>query len=872
MTGRPSWQQVFGLFEEVLDLPGAERTAAVDARCGDDAALRRRVLDMLAAHQESTFFVDRPVALPRVGSADEADQPGQVTGSLSEGLGTVGPYRLLHPIGRGGMSTVYRAERLDGEFRRPMVLKVVRTDLESATLWRRLRAERQILAGLEHPWIARLYDGGSTENGRPFFVMEHVDGEPIDAYCTRRALGVEARLRLFAKVCAAVDHAHQKLIVHLDIKPSNILVTDDGEPKLLDFGIAQAIEPDAGSEATAAWQRMMTPSFASPEQIRGEPITTAADVYSLGVLLYLLLTGRLPHRFDGCSVREIERIITKSRPRPPSRVATGGNDEGASRGTTSWHTAPPSQQTPDDGSGQEPAPVPAQRLRGDLDAIVLRALRPGPLERYRSVASLAEDLERHLDGRPVAARAGTWRYLAGKFMRRHRVAVAAALLFTFVVTGFAVAMGIQTQRVTRERDKKAQVVAMIQQVFTLGDPYNSPDGELTVREAVERSLPLIERGLQDQPAVRAELLQTTGSILASLGEPARAAELLEQALALRLELHGPRHREVAVTRTELARARRELLDLDAAEEQARQALATLRAEADADDGALPEALLTLASIHCYREQFEAAEPLATEVLALTRASIGETRSGTTKARIGALEYLAQAASARGDYQRAADLGRRALDASRELFGDAYPEQITTLSNLGLQLRRLERFDESRAVYDEALALHRQIFGADRADPALLNNLASVTLAAGDVPAAEVLFLEAREAVREHYGAEPWMMLSLGLRLADIRMIRLAPGEAEAQLRDLMAQELVASDHWLQAQTRLLLGESLSRQGRCGEAEPMLESSYRDLVTRNRRARVAADALARLERHRELCPDSQLDLDELEALSAEPEPA
>ncbi len=292
--GSSRWQRVFAIFEQAIERSVEERSAFLDQVCADDALLRRGVEELLEAHAEKTMFLDRPIFRhgAEVSSTDLADDEDTVdqatidpTPEADLPFTTLGPYRILRQIGQGGMSTVYSAAREDDAYRRPMVVKVVRHDMQSEAMSRRLRAERQILAGLEHPNIARLYDGASTDDGMPYFVMEYVEGMPIDRYCEENQLSVDERLTLFRKVCAAVHYAHQNLVVHRDIKPSNILVTTDGEPKLLDFGIAKLLNPGLGGadiEPTAHWQRLMTPSFASPEQIRGLPITTVSDVYSLG--------------------------------------------------------------------------------------------------------------------------------------------------------------------------------------------------------------------------------------------------------------------------------------------------------------------------------------------------------------------------------------------------------------------------------------------------------------------------------------------------------------------------------------------------------------------------------------------------------------
>ncbi len=748
-TSPNRWQRVFAIFEQAIERSPEERASFLDRSCGDDALLRRGVEELLEAHAEKTMFLDRPIVRHSTDVGDPGTESTAVGDTTSDSIAstpeadlpftTLGPYRILRQIGQGGMSTVYSAAREDDAFRRPMVVKVVRRDMQSEAMSRRLRAERQILAGLEHPNIARLYDGASTDEGMPYFVMEYVEGMPIDRYCEENQLSVDQRLNLFRKVCAAVHYAHQNLVVHRDIKPSNILVTTDGEPKLLDFGIAKLLNPGLGGadiEPTAHWQRLMTPSFASPEQIRGLPITTVSDVYSLGVLLYVLLTGRLPHQFEGRSLREIERLLTETEPPKPSSVVsrevTTRNRDGSGSGPSDETRPRPTDQAPpaeEPGSG-----VSHRQLTGDLDAIVLKALRATPAQRYVSVERFAADIERFQTGLPVEARDGSWRYRAGKFVGRHRRALSAAALAAVMLTWFASTMALQARRIAAEQEKKARVASLVLEIFELSNPYVAPGEELTVRQALERSSPVVAEGLRAQPEIRAELLHTTGSILRVLGFPRTAIEQLDEALAIRTDLHGEDHLEVAETLSALAAARRDLYEIDQAETLARRAVSVARQRLEPGDPGLVDPLLQLVSVYCARGELENAEPLADEVIALA----SELPPGS-RGEISVLQYLAQAHSRRGEYEEAVALNRRLLELVRGRFGDSYPTLIGTLSNMGMQLRRSGDLDAAKEAYDEALRLQNEIFGESHQDPILINNYAGVHYAAGDFATAERLY-------------------------------------------------------------------------------------------------------------------------------------
>ena len=401
------WKQVKGVVGAALDRPAEERGALVDAACAGDAELRTEVESLLASASEAHEFLET-AGRPALLRPPPEGRPETRAGAR------VGPYRILGEIGRGGMGAVYLAERDDEEYRQRVAIKLVRGDADSGSVVRRFRQERQILAELDHPNIARLLDGGTTEEGLPYFVMEYVDGAPIDAYCEAGKLKVRERLELFRTVCAAIGDAHRKQVVHRDLKPSNILVTAPGTPKLVDFGIAKVLTPTSGSELTATGTHLMTPEYGSPEQWRGRPVTAASDIYSLGVLLFRLLTGHSPYRVGPDQPHELGRAICEEDPAPPSAAAA----------------APTRQQ-----------------LAGDLDAIVLKAMRKEPERRYLSAEELSEDIRRHLEGRPVTARKDSVAYRAGRLVQRNK-AVAVTVVTMAATAVLVSALVYQWSRVT----------------------------------------------------------------------------------------------------------------------------------------------------------------------------------------------------------------------------------------------------------------------------------------------------------------------------------------------------------------------------------------------------------------------------------------
>jgi len=472
------WQQIKRVLEVALALDARDRDAYLGKTCIGDAELRQEVDSLLASHQPTgKNILDEPLANLLTADADAARH--------TVGAGQrIGAYRIIEEIGRGGMGEVYRAVRADGEFTKEVALKTVRVGYDVSSVLERFRNERQILASLDHSNIARLYDGGTSAEGIPYLVMELVDGIPIDSFCDAGKLNTTRRLELYLEVCSAVQYAHQRLVIHRDLKPGNILVTKAGIPKLLDFGIAKILDPATVTDVTIV--RPMTPEYASPEQIRGEPITTASDVYSLGVVLYQLLTGRSPYRVATRTPHELSHAITETEPERPSTAIL--------RQFTAKDSA---CRTPEQLSDAREASLAKlqRRLSGDLDNILLKALRKEPQRRYASVEQFAEDLRRHLDGRPVSARKDSWTYRSGKFIKRHKAGVAAAALTAATLVAGVVATVREAKVAERNRlraEKRFDDVRKLSNslIFEIHDsierlPGATPARKLLLDRAVE---------------------------------------------------------------------------------------------------------------------------------------------------------------------------------------------------------------------------------------------------------------------------------------------------------------------------------------------------------------------------------------------------
>jgi serine/threonine protein kinase len=484
-----SWEKIVELFERAVDLAPGKRTAFLRAACPTDD-VRLEVEALLAADERAVRFIETPAvaAAPTILFENEvfAAETDSPIG------GRIGTYRIQKEIGRGGMGAVYLAAREDGDFKQQVAVKLIKRGMDTDLVVRRFRFERQILARLSHPNIARLYDGGTTDDSLPFFVMEYVEGEELLDYCDRKNLSAGERLEIFRKICGAVSYAHQNLIVHRDLKPSNILVTEDGEPKLLDFGISKILSSESEVQTgTATALGMLTPKYASPEQFRGEAVTTGTDVYSLGVILYELLTGNLPYELTNRRIDEVARIVSESEPiRPSSAVsgrqsATGKNSVGKDR----------KAKTENQKENPKSKIQNLKSLKGDLDNIILKTLKKEPERRYASVDRLSEDIRRFQAGLPVSARPDTFAYRASKFVRRNRSAVIAAALVFLTLIGGIIATAWQYRRAENRYQIARQIANNV--LFKYHDEVRDLPGSTRVREMLVKDALEYLRHLQE---------------------------------------------------------------------------------------------------------------------------------------------------------------------------------------------------------------------------------------------------------------------------------------------------------------------------------------------------------------------------------------
>ncbi len=788
------WPRVERILDATLDLRPEHRQAFLDRACAGDSALRAEVEAMLAGAEAPAFLASSAAVLAT--PLLNAEAPGAGTSGATSTL--VGPYRLVAELGHGGMGEVYLAERADGQFEQRVALKLIKRGLDSDDILRRFLAERQVLARLGHTHIARLLDGGITAEGQPYFAMEYVDGVPLHRYCEERNLDLQERLRLFREVAEAVQYAHRNLVVHRDLKPSNILVTSTGETKLVDFGIDKMLYEDGTDHTvTRTDQRLMTPDYAAPEQVRGEPVTTATDVYALGAILYQLLTGQPPHRFAGLSRAERYRIILEVEPFPPSETARGVAE--------------------------------ARRLRGDLDFIVLKALRKDPARRYPSVEALLDDLERHRTGRPIRGRSDSVRYRAGKFLGRHRLG---ATVVALVILALAAGLGgtlWQARATAREAAKARAVKNFVVSLFRVSQPEESRGREITARELLERGARRIDSGLARQPELQAELLDVLGVIHRDLGLYPEADTLLQRAVRLSRATYGKNHPDVAARLTDWAAVLAARGEFARAESLLTGAHGILLRTRGPEDTSVATTLSTLASVHRRQGNFAKAESLYREALRIDRSF----RSDDQLRVAEDLDNLGLVLEEAGELKRADLSYQEALALRRELLDPDHPQVIMSLYHLGTLREKQGEFTEAVRLEREVLERRRRIYPAGHPEIAYaLQSLGNTLQIQGGYAEAESLNVEALAMLRARLGADHAETLELVNNLATLKYEKGDLRGAETMFRDVHAawRRSLGEEHPTTLQALNDVAAALKYQRRYAEAEPL----YRQALAARRK--------------------------------------
>jgi eukaryotic-like serine/threonine-protein kinase len=838
------WNRRQRIFQKALDLPAEHRRDYVSAACGGDSEAEAEILALLREDSAGSSFLERGLA-----GAAEA-----LLGGSPAIPPQIGPYRILRRLAQGGMGVVYLAERED--FDRTVAIKLLPDAGLTPEREQRFLQERRILALFDHPLICRLFDAGVLTDGTPYLIMEYLDGVPLTTYCEEKGLGLEARLRCFRQACVAVQHAHRHLLIHRDIKPENILALagdEEGRPaiKLLDFGIAKHLEAAGEGQLTATGRGPMTLAYASPEQLSGDPLTVATDVYSLGLILYRLLTGTLPFDFAGLGPAEAAERVRSRQPEPPWRRVRGR------AGAPSFVSSV------------------GARVWADLNVLCLTALASEPERRFPTVEAFLRDLDHFLDGEPLEARPAGLMYRLGKFVRRNRGPVAAGIL----LAGFGVGLSaFYTYRLAKARDAAVAEAASAQRIrrFLLGlfeseDPDLPGRRDFTVGMLMERGVREAQ-GLESDPALQAELFQIWGEAYRRMARFDRSQALLEEALKRRRLLYGDRDPEVGDSLRALSLLRVDQDDLKGAERLIREALARVQAgvsrqhpayaetlgalgmvlrsqgryqaaiehlgkavrlqEESGDVGGLISTLGTLAEAHWYLGNYREADHLNRRRLTLIEGHLGTNHPAyaETLSNLGASrEQLGFAEEAEGFY-------RRALRINEAYHGREHPSVASNLSLLGQLLNSQGRHEEARRCLEEALDLRERIFGPNHTDVArTLSHLADFHLSRRtpkDLAVAEAYFNRELAIYRATFsGPHPWIATAIS-NLATVAFRRGQLDLAEKRQREALAvyKSLLQPNHVDVAIAQIKLGQVLAERRKYAEALEHLLEGHRILAT------------------------------------------
>ena len=828
------WERMQALFHEAAEQPATGRRAFLESVCGDDPSLLKDVLSLLEEDAAGASFLDSGVGEM---AQDLLAEPSAPLLPLKE----IGPYRIQGLLGEGGMGVVYLACRED--LGSQVAIKVLRDAWMSSARRERFTVERRTLAQLNHPSIARLYDADTLADGTPWFAMEYVEGAPLNAYRRARACDVAERLRLFRAICEAVEYAHRHAIIHRDLKPSNILVKADGSVRLLDFGIAKQLDSEGTSQDhTRTGLRLMTPAYAAPEQIRGDPASVQTDVYGLGVILYELLTGRVPFDPAGHSTGELERMILEREPAKPS--AAVGTAQTLSR--ASW---------------------------ADLDVLCLTAMRKEAARRYRSVEALIRDLDHYLKGEPLEARPDTLGYRTSKFVRRNRRAVfaAAAVSLTVVVlvTFFTVRLAVARNTAMAQAARAQRIQRFMLNLFNGGDKEAGPADNLRVVSLLDRGVQEA-RSLDREPAVQADLYETLGGIYQKLGKFDQADTLLRGALEERKSVEGPGGVDVAESQVELGLLRSDQVKLDEAERLVRDGLEKTKRLRPPDNAAVSKALLALGQVLQARGAFTEAIGILEQAVKLE-----STPGPPTPELADTLRELAINNYDAGHFDIAKSLHERALAIDRQLFGDSHPSVAVDLISLGDIQQELGYYSEAERLTRQALAINRAYYGTDHLQTAnsltalgralvfekrydegvdalhqalgicervygkvhpavaeIVNELGGVAYMRDQLDEAEAQFQRMIAIYQEVYHGRNHYQIAVGTaNLAGVYMDRKQWPRAEQLFREALQIyiETQGAGHVNTGIAHIKLGRTLVRQGHYSEAESQTVTGYRILI-------------------------------------------
>lgn len=824
-TDTATWLKLSAHLDRALDLTPVERDAWLEELRVTDPKMAAELVVMLADHRQlkAEGFLD---------GAALGDRDASLAGVI------IGSYTLMSRIGTGGMGSVWLGRRSDGRYEGSVAIKLLNAALVGRSGEERFRREGVILARLSHPHIAHLIDAGVSNTGQPYLVLEYVDGEHIDTYCDEQRLSIPKRVRLFLDVLSAVSHAHSSLIVHRDLKPSNVLVTQTGTVKLLDFSIAKLMEEDAMSRLTQDAGAVLTPKYAAPEQVSGGQITTGADVYSLGVLLYELVSGQHPYGASAQSSADFTRAIVERDALPLSAAFAKASAETRSLAAAQRSTTPDRM---------------ARALGKELETILNKALKKAPAERYGAVAELTDDLRRYLDDKPITARPDTVRYRAAKFVRRHRRGL---FVTAAAIAGIVGMTALYAWRVTTERDraqvqaeKASRVSELLRSVLITADPYRDPDrsadaGAPNSRLILDTLATRISTELNDQPEVQAEMMTVIGRTYERLGLLDRALPLLERALEIGRQSFRLPDARVAQTLNDLGVLHRRMGSPAASPALLLEGLAMRRALTGNDD---KDVAVTLSEYgRTLRElgRFAESEGPTREALAIRAKLFGDEHreTATNKSDLGALMLDL------GKIDEAERLFRENLDTTERLLGSEHPNSAAAKNYVGMVLAIKGNLVEAERLQREALDTRRRVFGAANPEAAYaVQSLASTLEMRGRIPEAERLLANAYAQVLAASSADNPRVVSMAVDLARVRVAAGRAASVEATLRPALSvrQRIYPEGHWRIAEVQALLGAAVAALGRVDEARALMLAAGRGLSPVPGRARERDANLARL---------------------------
>lgn len=691
------WKKIQEIFGQAVNLDAAEREEYIANEC-DDKKMREEVYSLLKAHEQESVL-DTPIDSIRervLSYTSNSNLIGEV----------IGKYKILSQIGTGGMGTVYLAKRADGEYEQKVALKLLKGNITSEEQQTRFRLERQILASLQHENIARLFDGGVTSSGQPWFVMEYIEGLSITDHCDNKRLNIRERIELFLKVCGAVRYAHQKLIVHRDLKPSNILVTPEGQVKLVDFGIARMLNDEQTSDRTNTNESIimpLTPAYASPEQVRMEAISTSSDQYQLGVILYELLTGFRPYKIEGCSLSEVEEIVCLNDPVQPSALLNKENRRQEADTVLKCRATDAKQY--------------AKELRGDLDFILLKALRKKPENRYQSAEQMADDLKRFLNQELVIAHPASKWYKAVKFLKRHTIESAAAgitvafvVIYLFTLTWHSAQTQAALEQAKVEAEKSEQVVAFLVRMFESGDPYENYGDSLRASELLEKGEENAEK-LQNQPEVQAHIYDVIGRVYQSLGEFEQAATVLGKSVELRKENSLVNSITLADSYYHLASSKHHIGGYSEADKLFNTALEIYQSHSGHRSVEYANTLSLVAKIETMRGDYSNAVSMHKNSLSMRKELLGDNHRDIASS----LHSLGETYLYADQPDRSLNYLNNAFDMYSELFGEDHPLLASVHETTARASHRLERYDEAEHHFKRALGIRSRVLGENHVE-------------------------------------------------------------------------------------------------------------------------------------------------------------